>query len=245
MTSVVDLAKLSDAVYQDQVSVGEWLRRGLPYTIESSSFKSALYQNRRTADFALTIAGTSPTELDDLRSDYQLAMGRMPDQYRVALSAYSAAADQTGGLVGFYLTGHSLGGGLASMLGKQFGDPLVTFNAPGMARAFADLQSNNPGMGVARDEDRKVLHICAFFDVVSRGTGRHMGAEGSVQRIHTGAVGTSTIVAGVVGTLVTGGNPLVGAAAAAGVTALKAHGITRMIPVLENNSEYTRPLDWL
>jgi hypothetical protein len=143
------------------------------------------------------------------------------------------------------LTGHSLGGGLASMLGKQFGDPLVTFNAPGMARAFADLQSNNPGMGVARDEDRKVLHICAFFDVVSRGTGRHMGAEGSVQRIHTGAVGTSTIVAGVVGTLVTGGNPLVGAAAAAGVTALKAHGITRMIPVLENNSEYTRPLDWL
>jgi hypothetical protein len=215
MTSVVDLAKLSDAVYQDQVSVGEWLRRGLPYTIESSGFKSALYQNRRTADFALTIAGTSPTELDDLRSDYQLAMGRMPDQYRVALSAYSAAADQTGGLVGFYLTGHSLGGGLASMLGKQFGDPLVTFNAPGMARAFADL------------------------------TGRHMGAEGSVQRIHTGAVGTSTIVAGVVGTLVTGGNPLVGAAAAAGVTALKAHGITRMIPVLENNSEYTRPLDWL
>ncbi|MDH3351691.1 MAG: hypothetical protein OEM51_09090 [Gammaproteobacteria bacterium] len=245
MTSAADLAKLSDAVYGDKTSVGEWLRRGLPYTIENSSFKSALYQNRQTADFALAIAGTSPTELDDLKSDYQLAMGRMPDQYRVALSAYAAAADQTGGLVGFYLTGHSLGGGLASMLAKQFGDPLVTFNAPGMARAFADLQANNPGMGVARDEDRKVLHICAFFDIVSRATGSHMGEEGSVRRIPTGAIGRNTVIAGVIGTLVTGGNIVAGAAAAAGATALTAHGITRLIPVLENSSEYSRPLDWL
>jgi hypothetical protein len=245
MASVVDLAKLADAVYEDKTSVEQWIRVGLPFTQENSGFKSALYQHRQNAEFSLVIAGTSPTETDDWYSDYQLAMGNMPNQYRVARSAFHAAMNQTGGLVGFYLTGHSLGGGLVSMLGKEHGNPTVTFNAPGMARAFADLQSNEPGLGVARDDDRKVLHICAFFDVVSRGTGAHMGAAGSVQRIHTGAVGASTFVAGAVGTLLSGGNPLVGAAAAAGVTALKAHGITRMIPVLENNSEYNQDLDWL
>lgn len=245
MASVVDLAKLADAVYSDALSVEQWLRVGLPFTVENSGFKSALYQHRQSAEFSLIIAGTSPTDLDDLHSDYQLAIGTMPNQYRVARSAFQAASNQTGGLVGFYLAGHSLGGGLASMLGKEYGNPTVTFNAPGMARAFADLQSNEPGMGVARDDDRKVLHICAFFDVVSRGTGRHMGAQGSVQRIHTGAVGTTTLIAGAVGTLLSGGNPLVGAAAAAGATALKAHGITRMIPVLESNSAYSQDLDWL
>ena len=245
MTSVVDLAKLSDGVYEDKQSVGEWLRRGLPFEQENSGYKSALYQNRTSADFALAIAGTSPTELDDLRSDYQLAMGRMPDQYRVARTAYYAAGEQTGGLVSIYLTGHSLGGGLASMLAKQFGDPLVTFNAPGMARAFSDLQSNNPGMGVARDEDRKVLHLCAFFDVVSRGTGAHMGEAGSVRRISTGALGTRSVVAGVIGTVVTGGNVLAGAAAAAGVTALTAHSMSRMVKAIENNREFNQPLDWL
>ena len=66
MTSVVDLAKLSDAVYQDRTSVEQWLRVGLPFTQENSGFKSALYQHRQTAEFSLIIAGTSPTDLDDL-----------------------------------------------------------------------------------------------------------------------------------------------------------------------------------
>lgn len=71
-------------------------------------------------------------------------MGRMPDQYRVATSAYFEALQRANALVGFYLTGHSLGGGLASMLAKQFGDPTATFNAPGMARAFSDPQAQQP-----------------------------------------------------------------------------------------------------
>jgi hypothetical protein len=41
MTSVVDLAKLSDAVYTDKVKVGQWLRIGLPFTQQGSGFNSA------------------------------------------------------------------------------------------------------------------------------------------------------------------------------------------------------------
>ena len=38
MASVVDLAKLADAVYSDKVSVEQWLRIGLPVTVENSGF---------------------------------------------------------------------------------------------------------------------------------------------------------------------------------------------------------------
>jgi hypothetical protein len=245
MTSVVDLAKLANAVYNDETGVGQWLRRGLPYTVEGSGFKSALYQNRQTADFALVVAGTSPTELDDLHSDIQLALGRMPNQYRVARSAFADAMNQTGGLVGFYLTGHSLGGGLVSMLGKEHGNPTVTFNAPGMARAFANLQSNEPGMSSARDDDRKVLHICAFFDVVSRGTGAHLGGSDSVRRHYTGSIGRNTAIGAVVGTVLSGGNPLGAAAGAGAATALTAHSMDRMVSTLEGIPRYSEPLDWL
>ena len=245
MTSVVDLAKLASAVYNDQTGVGSWLRRGLPFTVEGSGFKSALYQNRQTAELALVVAGTSPTELDDLHSDIQLALGRMPNQYRVARSAFADAMLQTGGLVGFYLTGHSLGGGLVSMLGKEHGNPTVTFNAPGMARAFAHLQSNEPGMSSTRDDDRKVLHICAYFDVISRGTGAHMGGSDSVNRLYTGSVGLNTALAGLVGTVFSGGNPIVGTLAAGGATALTAHSMDRMVSALEGIQHYREPLDWL
>lgn len=245
MTSVVDLSKLANAVYNDVVSVESWLRRGIPFTVQGSGFKSALYQNRQSAEFALVVAGTSPTELDDLHSDVQLAIGRMPNQYRVARSAFADAMNQTGGLVGFYLTGHSLGGGLVSMLGKEHGNPTVTFNAPGMARAFAHLQSKEPGMATVRDDDRKVLHVCAFFDVVSRGTGAHLGGKSTVERLYAGSVGRNTVLAGFVGTVLSGGNPLVGAAAAGGATALTAHSMERMVSTVQGIPRYSEPLDWL
>ena len=245
MTSVVDLAKLANAVYEDAASVESWLRRGIPFTVEGSGFKSALYQNRQTADFALVVAGTNPREMDDLHSDLQLAVGRMPNQYRVARSAFADAMNQTGGLVGFYLTGHSLGGGLVSMLGKEHGNPTVTFNAPGMSRAFANLESKEPGMASIRDDERKVLHVCAFFDVVSRGTGKHLGGEGSVERLYAGSVGRNTVLAGVVGTVLSGGNPLAGAAAASAATALTAHSMDRMVNAVQGIPRYNESLDWL
>lgn len=245
MTSVVDLAKLSDAVYSDEVKVGQWMRIGLPFTQQGSGFKSALFQHMQSNDYALAIAGTSPTELDDLKSDAQLAMGLMPNQYRVARNAYFAVAGVTGGFGGLYITGHSLGGGLASMLAKEHGDPTVTFNAPGMARAFANLKANEPGLSACEDKDRKIMHICAVFDLVSRGTGKHMGGEDTVKRVSTNPFGLKEAAIGAIGTMLSGGNLLVGGIAAGGAAALKAHGMSRMIPVLEKRKEYREPLDWV
>jgi hypothetical protein len=58
-----------------------------PLLSKAAVFKSALFQHMESNDYALAIAGTSPTEFDDLKSDAQLALGLMPNQYRVARSA--------------------------------------------------------------------------------------------------------------------------------------------------------------
>jgi hypothetical protein len=47
-----------------------------------------------------------------------------------------------------------------------------------------------------------------------------------------------------IGSLLNGGNLLVGGAAA-GAAALKAHCMTRMLPVLEKRKDYCEPLDWV
>ncbi|MCB1908565.1 MAG: hypothetical protein KDH15_14440 [Rhodocyclaceae bacterium] len=244
MASVLELAKLSAAVYNDAQACEGWLRFGLPYKEEGSGFRSAIYHKASVGEYALVIAGTDPTEADDLHSDAQLALGRMPNQYRVARTAYGLAAqfvdpDAT------YLTGHSLGGGLASMLGKEHGDPVVTFNAPGMARAFGDLQRKEGGLAATADERRKVLHVCAYFDVVSRGTGAHMGAAGSVQRIRVLGAKDGLVAAGV-GVLAGALAGPVAAGIGVGATvALRAHGIDRLVSALTGHAEYCRDLEWV
>ena len=247
MTSVVDLAKLANAVYDDALSVGLWHRIGQPFTEHASTFKAALYRNRQTTDFSLAIAGTKA--VGDLGSDVQLAIGRTPAQYRLARTAFASSRQLTGGLVDFYMAGHSLGGGLVSMLGKEHGYPTVTFNAPGMARAFSHLESAEPGLSTVRDDERKVLHICAVFDLVSMGTGAHMGPDGSVERVRTDAAGTASFVAGALGATLSVINPLLGAAAAGlaatAVTGLRAHSMDRLVATLENMPKYKKDLDWL
>ncbi|MCB1887860.1 MAG: hypothetical protein KDH20_09660 [Rhodocyclaceae bacterium] len=251
MASVLELAKLSAAVYKNSQACEEWLRIGLPYREEGSGFCSAIYHKGKVGEYALVIAGTDPTEVDDLRSDAQLFLGRMPDQYRVARTAYALAAqfvdpDAT------YLTGHSLGGGLASMLGKEHGDPVVTFNAPGMARAFADVQRREGGLSAASDETRKVLHVCAVMDVVSRGTGAHMGAGGKVERIRSigardvlfavGAGAVGGLIGSVAGPAGTGAGI---AAGAGGAIALRAHSIDRLVAAVAGHGKYCEDLGWV
>lgn len=77
-----------------------------------------------------------------------------------------------------YLTGHSLGGGLASLLSaKQTGLPTVTFNAPGMQRSYVGGHLINMiGLINLRSVDTsQMIHIRATGDAVSKVAGKHMG----------------------------------------------------------------------
>jgi hypothetical protein len=95
-----------------------------------------------------------------------------------------------------------------------------------------------------RRQRSKIIHIRAFFDVVSRGTGKHLGGANTVKRIKTNPFGLKEAAIVSIGTLLSGGNLLVGVAVAR-AAALRAHGMTRMIPVLEKRKDYCEPLDWV
>lgn len=118
----------------------------------------------------------------DFSSDLQIGLGQTPQQMYVAEKAYDRFISSAKKLAGYnfnlYLTGHSLGGGLASLLSaKKAGLPTVTFNAPGMQRSYI-------GGHVLRIVGRynlryvktdQMLHIRATGDPVSVATGEHMG----------------------------------------------------------------------
>lgn len=87
----------------------------------------------------------SDSDLDWGISDLQIALGQIPAQ--------ASAADQFYWLVrGLYgmsngsnisITGHSLGGALAQIVGSEENNYTVTFNAPGMANQAAPYGSTN------------------------------------------------------------------------------------------------------
>lgn len=89
-----------------------------------------------------------------------------------------------------YLTGHSLGGGLAQMIGAEFKVPFVTFNAPGTKRSYRDLGIGVPGIhseismrqfskSLAKSDKlpmyAKWLNVRSNGDAISRATGAHIG----------------------------------------------------------------------
>lgn len=90
----------------------------------------------------MAIRGTDGDQKDkkDFWSDLQIAIGRVPSQYKSAKMAFDEFKNIAGRVKiqssSFYLTGHSLGNGLASILMEKESFPkptfVVTFNSPGM-----------------------------------------------------------------------------------------------------------------
>ena len=128
----------------------------------------------------------------DIKPDVQIAFGSIPNQYYLAKEAYKyllgTGVERRMGID--YITGHSLGGGLAQMIGAEFQVPFVTFNAPGTKRSYRELGKGVPGIQseismhqfskkLERSERlptyAKWLNVRANGDPVSRATGSHIG----------------------------------------------------------------------
>jgi len=115
---------------------------------------------------------------DAALDDRQIYQGREPDQFGPAL-AFARKHGKTGAQV--YLTGHSLGGALALMVGAAMNLPAVAFNAPGVLRSCtkAAVRQASPAMAARCRKSLRHINIRISGDPVSDWgqTGSQVGGE--------------------------------------------------------------------
>lgn len=93
-------------------------------------FAANVYRDAQ-GHYVLAFQGTDPTSLDDWGANVQQGVGLLSTQHAQAIGLAQAVAASVGS-DNLVLTGHSLGGGLASTASVATGVPAVTFNAAGV-----------------------------------------------------------------------------------------------------------------
>ena len=229
MPSVYQCALAANAIYDEkQKSAGSFHLRH-PYGNPGSGLFLGVYDDEAGRCAIVAIRGTQLTDLEDLKSDIQIAFGQVPDEALRADSWLKHARPERGGRE-VWLTGHSLGGGIAALLAVKNGLPVVTFNAPGVARAFAYDDLLRP-MGVenvhAIDMSR-ILHVRSMFDPVSLATGRQFGDVRSIWVEHDLTPAALTMI----------GGPVLGVSS----FLLQEHSMDRVLSAVARTPEFHRDL---
>jgi len=97
----------------------------------SSGLQGRVFRKSATGECVIAFKGTKPSMVSDLTADLKIVCEAIPRQ---AYQAIAIAGVWQGRLAGAKVTmvGHSLGGGIAQIVGITTGIRFVTFNAPGM-----------------------------------------------------------------------------------------------------------------
>lgn len=109
-----------------------------------SGFAAALYQNEQDGSIVLAFRGTEFESVDDWLNNIQQGAGYDSAQYEQAIKVAQNIQNVLGD--DFSITGHSLGGGLASAAAVVTNTSAVTFNAAGVNPATLEAY------GVTRDD---------------------------------------------------------------------------------------------
>ena len=113
MATIAELARMSLDVYEADSSMSGAWSRVAPFGDSKAGFFAAVF--RKGDEWCLAFRGTDDVLHDGL-ADLQIALGKYPLQFLEAAMAYSSVRTvlQSHSVSRFLLTGHSLGGGLAS-----------------------------------------------------------------------------------------------------------------------------------
>ena len=111
---------------------------------KKSGYSATIYIDSKTGIVFIAFRGTEPFKIKDDITDYHNAQGQVTQQYIKAAKLGGIVANNVSGVVVF--TGHSLGGGLASVAALRASEPADTFNAAGVSQGVLhglDLRSAN------------------------------------------------------------------------------------------------------
>lgn len=110
-----------------------------PWGTTATKFKGCVYANNQTKEAVVAFQGTDfGNKIGDWYADLQIVVGILPQYCMAADRLYARTLQVLSGYT-ITLTGHSLGGALAQVIGHWRDSKFVTFNAPGM---WGDIQKS-------------------------------------------------------------------------------------------------------
>lgn len=122
MPSTFELANMCNLVYNLE-DYGDW--KISCTQLRDSGFKAGVY----TKDSEQVIAYAGTDNEGDYISDIAMALGFLPNQAYEGQEYFDCVYDSEYFTT---ITGHSLGGSIASVVGNKYGRDTVTFNSPGV-----------------------------------------------------------------------------------------------------------------
>ncbi|MEZ5065021.1 MAG: hypothetical protein R3B81_09805 [bacterium] len=115
-------------------------------SLTSSGLQGRVFIKRDGSAVVFAFKGTVPSMMSDLTADLALSLNVLPRQSvdAAALTRKWLQAVEKDKVI---IVGHSLGGGIAQVVGDAFQLPFVTYNAPGMLEAIAGIPAFFSGSG--------------------------------------------------------------------------------------------------
>lgn len=112
----------------------------ISYQTGDNGFKYAIYENiQNPNEIIIAYAGTDSAA--DWISNIQMATDNIPDQYAQAINTYNTIKSENPN-ANITITGHSLGGSLAQLVGAATGSNTVTFNPYGTSEISIQVGIN-------------------------------------------------------------------------------------------------------
>ncbi|MCB1129563.1 MAG: DUF2974 domain-containing protein [Verrucomicrobiae bacterium] len=148
--------------------------------LHSGVYERVTNDGKREA--VLAFRGTEPDQINDWLTDFENFVGLVPEQYKEGLTAAQTVSEvlKNNGVDSFSLTGHSLGGGIASYSALTLQIEATCFGSAALGEGLQSRLLQNLLLQESSPESREdlVTHIFKEGDLIptiTDVTGRHYG----------------------------------------------------------------------